>query len=194
MEFKIGLERWVGVAPWRCSRARLEKRICKGPALRWDFACSRQLVWLGCREGEESGNWKCPHYAGLLGYIKNLRLDSKNRGKPCKTLTQERDTIRPCSWRRKETALAAWYGEWMSLGVTEVSDKIGQLLWVGCCQGKWKDVDSDFIDQDKKNRSEVIFAGWSSSVFEMIELGVWRYLNCNAKWAVGLGRNIICSD
>lgn len=55
----------------------------------------------------KSGQCKHPHYAGLLGYIKNFRLDSKYKAKPCKTFTQECDTIKPCSLKEKRNHLAA---------------------------------------------------------------------------------------
>lgn len=54
----------------------------------------------------KSGQYKHPHYVGLLGYLKNLRLDSKYKAKPCKTFTQECDTIKPCSLKEKRNHLA----------------------------------------------------------------------------------------
>lgn len=52
----------------------------------------------------KSGQCKHPHYAG---YIKNLRLDSKCKANPCKTFTQECDTIKLCSSKEKRNHLAA---------------------------------------------------------------------------------------
>lgn len=68
----------------------------------WVF---KALVCLECWRERKSGNRKGSDYAGPLGYITNLGLDSKSKDKPGKTFTQEYDTIKLCFLKEKKKLL-----------------------------------------------------------------------------------------
>lgn len=88
------------------------ERFCTQMGL-WVF---KALVCLECRRERKSGNHKGSDYAGPLGYITNLGLDSKSKDKLGKTFTQEYDTIKLHFLKEKKKVTLVQFGEWIPGG------------------------------------------------------------------------------